>query len=120
MSKSDINYLRAEMQAAQSAGETKAFVSIKELQSVLHKIAHLEHIKNAAKVGAPKQAGFIMGDHLRNLCDGSANFAKIKKKSGGNFTTALYFFEIEGDDSREKHRIARIEKARIAKEKDAK
>ena len=38
MSKPDLNYLRAEMSMAQSSGETKAYVTISEIQSILHRI----------------------------------------------------------------------------------
>ena len=88
------------MAQAQSNGETKAFVTVSELQSVLHRLAALESEKALRDIGTPKLAGYVIGDHLRNVLDRGAMFAKMKRKKGGNCTTALYFLEIEGEDTR--------------------
>lgn len=93
--KSTLDYLRAEMAMAQSAGETKAFVSAPELQSVLHKIAQLEKEKEFRKEGKPKSAGFIQGSNLRALIEGKKKYVSMRRKKTDICTTQLFFIEIE-------------------------
>lgn len=92
MSKPDLNYLRAEMSMAQSNGETKAYVTISEIQSILHRITELE--VQAKFHARPKIAGFVQGKLMRSLIEGKTKSIGLRRKKTDICTTALYFIDI--------------------------
>lgn len=92
MSKPDLNYLRAEIALAQSNGETKAYVSVPEMQSLLHRLAAFEL---DAKFEVSRQmAGFIQGSQLKSIIEGRTKSASIRRRKTDICTTALYYIDI--------------------------
>lgn len=92
MKKPDLNYLRAEMSMAQSNGETKAYVSVAEMQSLLHRLAYFE--RDVEFNVSRKMAGFIQASQLRGLIEGKMKSASIRRRKTDICTTALYYIDI--------------------------
>lgn len=103
----DLSYLKAELAQAQQSGQKKILINTGELQAVIQKLDKIL----IATAELPKPLGYIIGDDARNLCDGGAVFAKIKRRKSELYSTQVFFITLATEDSREEH-----QKRRAAKE----
>lgn len=104
MNKNDLDFLRADLALAQKSGTKKVMINTDELQALIDRGDKAIDMLANTDADKFKPAGFIVGDHLRNVCDGSVMFAKIKRRKTGLHNTQLYFRDIPGEDTRQKHR----------------
>lgn len=108
----DLSYLKAELSQAQQSGAKKILINTSELQAVIQK---LEKIL-IATAELPKPLGYIIGDHARNLCDGGAAFAKIKRRKSELYSTQVFFIALATEDGREEHQKRRAVQEAALKE----
>lgn len=102
MSPQGFQYLQAELAIAQQTGQTKVLINAKELQAVIGMAK--KYMEMDAR---PKKLGYANGDEVRNVCDGQANHVKVLRYATRHRNTPVFFFEIEGDDTRPDHQRRR-------------
>lgn len=91
MSKSDIEYLRAEVARAQSEGAGSVLVRIPEMHSLLAKLAEYERRFSQLPKGRPVVAGFANVEAIEAMRAGNCFFLRVARARTSNMREPVYY-----------------------------